>query len=84
MNETFAKLFNINNYQVLVTKIYDQSSKKHYLTFQTKINNEQLRIKIAFDTEEEINTEYDSYDIIQAIIFRETTQKFRKESTPFL
>lgn len=76
MSEKFAKLYNINNYQVLVTKGYSKKSKKYYLALETKINNEQLKIIIDFDSKEEIDSEYNACTITEAIIFRETTRSY--------
>ena len=75
MENTFAKLFDVNDYQVLVTKHLDSTKEIYFLNFRTQIKNQLHKISFGFDTEAEINAEYNDYGITDAIIFRSTIEK---------
>lgn len=64
---TFAKIFIVKNYQVLVTKRYDE--EEHLLIMETKFPDFMPELKMGFHDERALNKAFDEYDQKQAELF---------------
>lgn len=66
----FAKLFQLEDGQVLVTKEYNEEEDKHELNFRTDVDGMTIKVTAKYRTEESAQNELSAYSEQSALNFR--------------
>lgn len=67
----FAKLFQYEDWQILVTKSYNDEEKRYELTFRTDVDGMSIEVTAKYTSEESVEKEFEAYDAISAFQFRQ-------------
>ena len=62
MNNKFAKLFDVGNDQVLLTKDYNEESEEYEIKISTSISDIRCSVKLGFKSEDSRNKGFDNYN----------------------
>ena len=71
MKNEFAKLFNVLDHQVLITKNHIQEDDKYLFKIKTNIDSKEFKLTFGCNTKEEINKEFFQFDNNKAALFVE-------------
>jgi len=75
MNNKFAKLFNVLNHQILVTKNHGTEGNKFVFNVRSHTRNKEFNLTFACDTIKDLNQEFDLFDQAKAELFYELFTK---------
>jgi hypothetical protein len=75
MNNQFAKLFNVLNHQVLVTKNNGTQGDKFVFNVRSHTGNKEFKLTFACDTIKDLNQEFNLFDQAKAELFFELFTK---------
>lgn len=67
----FAKLFQLQDGQVLVTKSYNDEEDRYNLTFRTDVEGLTIEVTAKYTTEESVRKELDNFSEESAFNFRQ-------------
>lgn len=67
----FAKLFQYEDWQILVTKSYNDEENRYELTFRTDVDGMSIEVTAKYTSEESVEKEFEAYDAISAFQFRQ-------------
>jgi len=77
MNNKFAKLFDVGNNQVLLTKDYNEESEKYEIKISASISDIRYSVSLGFNSENSRNEGFDNYN-------EENAERFQSGITSLL